>query len=126
MKGKPTFLAFLLLWLLSGCGFQDKGGHIIFKYNGFEIFYSEPIKAVDIIDNRVYVTFSLQDRRVLLAVADRINEKVMIDIYIGKEFYTSALIDFERIDFMKEEVFSIPKESERMDKITNAGFRIRR
>jgi|SRR5690625_303575 len=118
-------IAIGVLFLLLGCGSVDKDAYVLFKYNDFEIFRSHSVDRIFITDSRVYVNLNSEDREVLEALGEVFDEPIMVDVYVGKSFYTSALINFGE-EFASSGPISLPEDNERISVFQEVGISIKK
>jgi len=123
---KNTAIVFFALsLLLIGCNSERPNNYLVFKKNGFEIFRSEPIRTVSIVDDRIIVRLSQKDREILTKGVEIFNDPVLLDVYFGENNYTDARLDFNSFNFIDEKTMSLPVVSDKLHMIEDVGIRVR-
>lgn len=79
----------LLLILLTffGCGAEKSGAPIIFKLNNVQLFRSEPIAEVEILEDTIRFKFSEHDQAFWRKYFDEYPTPIVIDVFFGTELY---------------------------------------
>lgn len=81
-------IVFLLLFMaLSGCRAEKAGAPIIFKLNNVQIFCSEPIAEVEILEETIRFNFSEHDQVFWKKYFEEHPRPFVIDVFFGTELY---------------------------------------